>query len=157
MGVAGSGKSTVGRLLAERLECVFHEGDDFHPRTNVDKMSRGLALADEDRLPWLATLRDLIARESVAGADAVLACSALRRSYRNILRQGGEDVRFVYLKGDFETIHARMTNRGQHFMKENMLRSQFADLEEPLHAMVVDIDYPPDALVSRIAMALDVR
>lgn len=131
MGVSGSGKSTVGRALADALGAPFYDGDDFHPPQNVAKMASGTPLDDTDRAPWLARLRDLLAAHLAKGETAVMACSALKRAYREMLRGGSDRVVFVYLQGDFDTLWQRMALRPDHFMKPEMLRSQFATLEEP--------------------------
>ena len=154
MGVSGSGKSTVGRMLAQRLDCIFYDGDDFHPPENIEKMARGTALSDEDRSPWFERLNRLMDQCRLDGLNAVLACSALRESYRTLLGEGADDVCFVYLKGSYETIHERMQGRGSHFMKESMLKSQYACLEEPQEAIVVDIEDPPRVLVEKIEVQL---
>ncbi len=153
MGVAGSGKSSAGRALARRLGWSFIEGDDFHPPQNVAKMSRGDPLEDADRLPWLDRLCEAAAGELAAGRSAVIACSALKKSYRERLRVGEGDVQFVYLRGSFDRIAGRLRAREDHFMKEALLASQFDALEEPAagEAFVVDIDPPVDQIVDRIA------
>ncbi len=130
MGVSGCGKTTVGQALAARLGVPFWDGDDFHPPENVAKMARGIPLTDADRLPWLTRLQALI-HDHLAQGGAVLACSALKRHYRDQLRAGNDGVRFVYLQGDFNTIRARIKARQGHFMKPEMLHSQFNILEEP--------------------------
>jgi len=148
MGVSGCGKSTIGKMLAGRLDWPFYDGDDYHPPANVAKMSAGIPLNDADREGWLTALGDLIERQSAAGANGVLACSALKESYRTLLRRG--PVRFVYLKGDYKTILQRMEKRGGHFMKPAMLQSQFATLEEPSGALSVEIDQPPQEIIEKI-------
>lgn len=149
MGVAGSGKSTVGRLLAERAGATFYDADDFHPRANVEKMRDGVPLTDEDRLPWLGALRELIRDCLVRGVRAVLACSALKEEYRARLLVDGR-VKFVYLKGDYSLIEERLKNRRGHFMKPGMLDSQFDTLEEPRHALQVEVAAPPEEIVETI-------
>jgi gluconokinase len=132
MGVSGCGKSTVGQALAVRLGCPFYDGDDFHPAANVAKMAGGAPLNDDDRAPWLAVLHDLLARHVEKGETAVLACSALKKTYRDQLRAGQQDnVAFVYLQGSFDLIWQRMAARPNHYMKAAMLQSQFDTLEEP--------------------------
>src|SRR3712207_6584842 len=137
MGVSGSGKTTVGRLLAERTGATFYDADDFHTPANVEKMRAGVPLTDEDRRPWLDALRALVASCLERGEPAVLACSALKEKYRERLRVDGR-VRFVYLEGDYELIEQRLKNRRGHFMKREMLKSQFETLEEPRRAVRVD-------------------
>ena len=148
MGVSGSGKTTIGKKLAEKLGWPFFDADDFHPRENVAKMVAGIPLNDQDRAGWLAALSKLIQQETSAGNSGVLACSALKESYRQVLSCG--QVRFVYLKGTYELILARMASRGGHFMKPAMLVSQFATLEEPSSALTVDISLPEDEIVQAI-------
>jgi gluconokinase len=153
MGVSGSGKTTVGRALAAELGWKFYDGDDFHPRTNVEKMARGVPLDDADRAPWLEALRDLIKSCLARGEDAVLACSALKRSYREYLLID-ERVRLVYLKGDYELLEGRLERRRGHYMKAGMLDSQFAALEEPRRGLTVDVSPPPEKIVETIRKGL---
>ena len=148
MGVVGSGKTTVGRLLAERLGWRFADADDFHPASNVEKIRHGIPLDDQDRVPWLSALRAAIEQWNADGRNAVLACSALKERYRNELRAGA--VRFVYLKGSRELILNRLRSRHGHFASESILASQFADLEEPQDAITVTIDDSPDVVVAEI-------
>ena len=154
MGVSGSGKTTVGQLLAERLDGTFAEGDAYHPPANVEKMRRGIPLDDADRQPWLETLSREIGNWLDAGRTVVLACSALRRSYREILRGGRPRVRFVHLKGDPALIRARLAGRSGHYMPPSLLDSQIATLEEPKSALVIAIDGAPEAIVAQIVSAL---
>jgi len=149
MGVSGSGKTTVGRMLASELGWEFADGDDYHPAANVEKMRNGIPLADADRAPWLETLRALIAGWIAAGKNAVLACSALKRVYRKSLRVAPE-VQVVYLKGTPELLRQRLRARVGHFMTERMLASQLAALEEPEDAVVVDVDRSPGEIVAEI-------
>jgi gluconokinase len=150
MGVSGSGKTTVGRLLAQCLEWTYHEGDDFHSADNVEKMSKGIALTDEDRTPWLASIKKVIDESCEYGLDAVIACSALRSKYRSYLADRVSEIHFVYLKGDISIIRERMKFRERHYMGVDMLESQFASLEEPADAIVVDIRESPEDIVSHI-------
>ena len=149
MGVCGSGKTTVGEALAASLHCAFLDADDFHPPENVAKMAAGEPLTDEDRWPWLDRIAEELARILARGEHAVLACSALKEAYRQRLQRAG-DVRIVYLKGDEATIAARLTGRQHKYMPASLLPSQFAALEEPTDAFVVDIREPIDMQVKRI-------
>ncbi|MGD0757848.1 MAG: gluconokinase [Candidatus Sulfotelmatobacter sp.] len=149
MGVTGSGKTTVGRLLAEQLGWTFADADDFHPRANVEKMERGVPLNDEDRAPWLDRLRIQVMDWIANGQSAVLSCSALKQAYRQELSVGPE-VRFVYLKGSPELIAQRLRLRRGHFADEKILAGQFADLEEPETAVTVDISRTPEKIAAEI-------
>jgi gluconokinase len=153
MGVAGSGKTLIGSMLAQTLNWTFADADQFHPAANIQKMSQGMPLTDADREPWLHAMRQAIAGWIQSGANAVLACSALKQRYRELLTVGPE-FKIVYLKGDPDLIHDRLAHRQAHFMKPEMLASQFADLEEPADATVVDISRPPDQIVSEIQLRL---
>jgi gluconokinase len=137
MGVSGAGKTTVGTMLASQLGWEFADADDYHPAANVEKMRNGIPLTDADREPWLESLRSLIAAWMAAGKSAVLACSALKQAYRDRLMVG-ESVRVVYLKADRELLRERLLLRRGHYMKEGMLESQIAALEEPADALVLD-------------------
>ncbi|WP_206170811.1 gluconokinase [Phragmitibacter flavus] len=153
MGVAGSGKSLIGEMLAERLGGLFEDGDDFHPAANKSKMTAKIALTDEDRWPWLEAMRARI--EEVRGASSgvyVLACSALKEGYREVLRGKDEDavLKVVYLKGSKELIGSRMAARKGHFMPTTLLDSQFATLEEPVNALVVEVSGTPEEIVDVI-------
>lgn len=151
MGVSGSGKSSISRLLAEDLDWPFYDGDDFHPPANIAKMSAGIPLTDEDRVGWLEMLAALIREETRAGRNGVIACSALKKAYRDVLRHyDRRQVAFVYLKGSYETILARMQSRGEHFMKPEMLRSQFDTLEEPWGILTLNITLPQNVIVQKI-------
>ncbi len=130
MGVSGCGKTTLGKALADRLSCPFYDGDDFHPPENVAKMANGTPLTDADRAPWLARLQALLHQHLTEGG-VVLPCSARKRRYRAQLRENNDGLRFVYLHGDFDTLWARMQTRQNHYMKPEMLHSQFAALEPP--------------------------
>lgn len=153
-GVSGSGKTTVGSLLAHTLGWKFYDADDFHPAANVEKMKQGIALTDNDRIPWLDALRELIRASHTTQDNAVLACSALRDSYRKFLSTGGE-VTFVYLKGDFNTIQQRLSSRKGHFMNPALLTSQFNTLEEPKeNVLVADVTFTPEKIVENIIKQL---
>jgi gluconokinase len=149
MGVTGSGKTTVGRLLAEQLGWIFVDADDFHPAANVAKMRKGSPLTDQDRAPWLERLCQMIIRWIADGRNVVLACSALKRSYRRELEVGPE-VRFAHLKGSAALIAERLRDRHGHFAGEQILAGQFADLEEPEGAVTVDIAATPEQMVAEI-------
>lgn len=148
MGVAGCGKSTVGPLIARALGADFAEGDTFHPPANVAKMSRGEPLDDSDRMPWLAAMADAIRGWQANERPTVLACSALRQRYREILAGGSAEVRFVFLRGTQATIADRIGRRRDHFMPPSLLASQFATLEEPEDAIVVDVGDTPEAIAA---------
>ena len=157
MGVSGSGKSTVADALANRLGWRYEDGDRFHPPGNVAKMSAGHPLADEDRLPWLQAIADEIDRVCRQGERAVIACSALKRAYRDILLHGRADVRFVFLKGTQDLIAGRLAARKGHFMPPDLLASQFRTLEPPAageHPITVSIDAPVAAIVDDIIRQL---
>jgi len=153
MGVSGCGKSTVAALLAGRLGWPFEEGDALHPQANVDKMRAGRPLTDEDRLPWLERVAAWIDARLDAGEDGIITCSALTRSYRDLLSRHGAGVVFVYLAGDKETIARRLITRGGHFMPPSLLDSQFEDLEEPgpdEPVIRVDVGPPPREIAQRV-------
>jgi gluconokinase len=150
MGVSGSGKTEVGRSLAQHLGWDFYDADDFHPQANVDKMAAGIPLDDSDRAPWLASLHELISTSLKKDQPAVLACSALKERYRQQLLANNDDVQLVYLKGSYDLIWSRMSARKDHYMKPHMLRSQFETLEEPVHALIVDISKPIKEIVREI-------
>jgi gluconokinase len=153
MGVAGSGKTTVGKLLASELSWQFADGDDFHPAANVGKMRNGIPLTDADRAPWLEALRALIVSWTTADANGVLACSALKHTYRERLRVTPE-VQVIYLRGSLPLLQNRMRARMGHFMPEQMLTSQLATLEEPHNAVVIDVDQSPAKIVAEIRAKL---
>jgi gluconokinase len=157
MGVSGCGKTTVGRLLAGELGCEFIDADDLHPEANVAKMANGVALTDDDRWPWLDAIVAAMHERAARGSGAVIACSALKEAYRDRLRRGGsgvDEVRIVYLKGDAATIASRLASRSGHYMPASLLDSQFAALEEPWDAIVVDIRQTTEEQVRQIAAAL---
>lgn len=153
MGVMGSGKTTIGRGLAKALACPFIDADDLHPQENREKMSRGVPLDDRDREPWLRALAGSIQRWNQERPLSVLACSALKRSYRDIL-SGSGGVQWVYLKGDEALIRERLKDREGHFADARILSAQFVDLQEPQEALTVDIRQEPDTMTAGILKAL---
>jgi gluconokinase len=154
MGVVGAGKTTIGRLLAQRRGWEFVDADRFHSAQNVEKIRQGIALTDADREPWLKALRDAISGWIAEKDDVVLACSALKQSYRNELSVGPE-VKFVYLKGSYGVIYRRLRARHGHFATEQILGSQFATLEDPQDAITVDVNRAPQGIVEDIEMRLE--
>jgi len=155
MGISGSGKTSIGRKLAIELSWQFFDADNFHPPENVEKMARGIPLDDLDRLGWLTSLNNLIMDCQKINIKGVLACSALKEVYRQTLTTGCKRVRFVYLKGDYDLILSRMSRRQGHYMKPEMLQSQFATLEEPENTLVVDISKNIKDIVAEITAWLD--
>lgn len=156
MGVAGAGKTTVGSLLARELRWQFADADEFHSPENIAKMGAGIPLTDADRATWLETLRDLVAGWIAKQENAVLACSALKQSYRAIL-QVDEQVRFVYLKGDRNLFAQRLLQRHDHYMKPQMLESQLLTLEPPMNAIIVDANATPENIVREIRRQLELK
>jgi gluconokinase len=154
MGVSGSGKTTVGQLLAAALHAEFVEGDAYHPPENIEKMRRGIPLDDRDRWPWLEILSAEIDRWLACGRTVVLACSALKQSYRDILAKGRSGVRFVQLEGDKALIRSRLDRRRGHYMPASLLDSQFLALERPGDAITVDVAKTPEAIAAEIVQAL---
>ena len=155
-GVSGAGKTTIGKLLAQELGWHFYEADDFHSQANINKMRRGIPLNDEDRWPWLESLRQLIKRSLEAGENAVLACSALKRAYREQLRVSDE-VKFVFLHGDYALIEKQLRQRRGHFMNPELLRSQFVDLEEPKpdeDVVTIELGRTPEEIAEEIKAKL---
>jgi gluconokinase len=154
MGVEGSGKSTVGRMLAQALGWEFDDADDFHSPQAKAKMAAGIALTDDDRRPWLEALRDVVAQHLAAHRPTVLACSALKQSYRDVLTVDRAHQAFVYLRGDIEVIRERLRKRSGHYAGVDLLASQFEALEEPRDALVVDIADSPERIVATIRSRL---
>jgi len=160
MGVSGSGKTTIAALAAHALGCQFKEGDDLHPPENIEKMRRGIPLADADRMPWLHRIAEEIDGWRARGESGVLTCSALKRSYRDIIIGARKDVSLVYLRGAYDLIHRRMAARHEHFMPVALLDSQFAALEEPAsdeRPIVVDIGGRPAEIAAQVVAALRER
>jgi len=159
MGVTGSGKTTVGGLLAKRLGIPFYDADNFHPPSNREKLGADIPLTDEDREPWLQALSRAM-QKWAAHSGAVLACSSLKHEYRKRMRQAVDDIQFIYLEGDPDTIARRLTRRAQranHIVKnyKAILKGQFEDLETPTDAITLSIDQPPDQIVDEILVAVD--
>ena len=152
-GVSGSGKTTVGKLLARALGWPFYEGDDYHPLANIEKMTKGVALTDEDRREWLAALRDVISAAVSRGENGILACSALKRSYRDLLHVNN-DVVFVHLTASPALIRDRLQKRTGHFMNPSLIDSQFATLEEPQTAMTIDASLSSEEIVRQVRRGL---
>lgn len=160
MGVSGSGKTTVSALLSAALGCQFQEGDDLHPADNVEKMHGGTPLTDEDRMPWLHKIAEEIDSWRARGESGVLTCSALKRSYRDIIIGDRPDVTLVYLRGSYDLIRRRMAARHEHFMPVALLDSQFATLQEPTpdeHPIIVDVGSEPAEVATEIVRQLEER
>lgn len=155
MGVSGCGKTRIGEALTQTMGWPFYDGDDYHPKANIDKMSQGMPLNDVDRQPWLEELHKIIREHLDRGIDVIVSCSALKAKYRETLRGDLENVRFVHLAGSAEVIYERLQHRNGHFMKAEMLQSQFADLEIPQDALSVSIDQPVNKVVAEIADKLN--
>ena len=153
MGTTGAGKTTIGTMLATQLNWQFADADAFHPPANIEKMSHGIQLTDADRAPWLEAMRKAILEWIAVGKNVVLACSALKRAYRDELRPGPE-VRIIYLKGDYALFAERIHHRHGHFAGEGILAGQFADLEEPTDAIAIDAAQPPEQIVAGIRKRL---
>lgn len=158
MGVSGSGKSTIGVAVAREIQAKFIDGDDLHPRANIQKMASGQPLNDDDRAPWLQRLNDAAYSLNHKNETGIIVCSALKRRYRDLLRQDNENMVFIYLKGSFEVILARLKARSGHFMPTDLLKSQFDALEEPASdekdVICIDIDTDIEGVVSRCVAAL---
>jgi gluconokinase len=156
MGPAGSGKTRVGLLLAKELSWEFADGDDFHSPANKNKMARGVGLTDEDRVPWLQSIRDAIDQWLAERRSVVLACSALKRSYRERLgiHSNAKDIKLVYLKGSYDLLLERLRSRKGHYATEGLLSSQLADLEEPTDAITIDVSRSPEEIVVEIRKRL---
>jgi gluconokinase len=156
MGVSGSGKSTIGEKLADSLNWEFIDADSFHSAENIEKMKHGISLNDGDRKPWLQSLQAAIKQWLTENKNVVLACSALKVSYRQILLLDEKQMRLVYLKGTFEQIQQRLRSRHNHYMSPDLLQSQFETLEEPTDAITVNIEDPPDVIVQHIRASLGI-
>lgn len=150
MGVSGSGKTTIGKQLSYHLDYYFYDADDFHPPENIQKMSHQIPLNDQDRQPWLLSLSHLINNLQQHKKNAVIACSSLKKSYRELLQGNHQDLVWIYLKGNFEQILERLDKRKEHFMKSQMLKSQFKDLEEPDNAIILDIGSTTEKIIKQV-------
>lgn len=150
IGVSGSGKTTIGKVISNDIGCIFIDGDDFHSQINKEKMKNGIPLTDDDRLPWLNTLRTIISKYSIMNVTAVIACSALKESYRHLLLHGLSNIRIVYLKGDYDTISHRLCARTDHFFDPSLLQSQFDILEEPDNCIKIDVNNEISTIVKHI-------
>ena len=154
MGVAGSGKTAVGKKVAEKLHWIFLDADNFHPAANIEKMKHGIPLTDDDRVPWLQRLHDELQHQLAERHSVILACSALKESYRNTLRDHISPLAFVHLDVDAETIRNRLQHRTAHFFPKELMESQFATLEKPKDAIIVDGRKPLDAVVDQVIQSL---
>jgi gluconokinase len=154
MGVAGSGKTAVGKKLAEKLQWLFLDADSFHPAANIEKMKHGIPLNDDDRVPWLKRLHDELLNQLAEGHSVILACSALKESYRDALRDHVSPLAFVHLDVDAETIRNRLQHRTAHFFPKELLESQFATLEKPKDAIIVDARKTLDEVVDQVIHSL---
>ncbi len=150
IGVSGSGKTTIGKILSKKTGAYFFDADGSHPKSNINKMSKGIPLSDIDRKPWL----DLISKKIIAYEKkyktCVLACSALKESYRKLLKVNSNNIKWIFLNGSFSLIESRLKKRNKHFMKSNLLRSQFETLEEPKYGLKIEVSLSPNYIVKKI-------
>ena len=151
MGVSGTGKTTIGQKLAEALGCAFEDADAYHPPANVSKMKEGIPLNDADRAAWLEQLNRMLRERDQQGVPVVLACSALKQKYRDVLKQGLDSLSVVFLSGSHELLAGRIRQRSDHFMPAALLDSQLADLEIPRNALRIDVSFPPEEIVRKIS------
>ncbi|WP_163118224.1 gluconokinase [Acinetobacter pittii] len=158
MGVCGTGKTLIGELLSEQLACEFLDGDTLHSAENKSKMSQGIPLTDEDRMPWLQAIRKVIEEKQQAGETAVFTCSSLKRVYRDILRGSDQNVQFIYLKGSYELLQQRLAERAGHFFDPSLLQTQLDTLEEPdaHEAITIDIALTPEQIVVQVMQKLGI-
>ncbi|MGB5770191.1 MAG: gluconokinase [Crocosphaera sp.] len=157
MGVSGSGKTTIGKALSQELGYTFSDADDFHPSENIAKMSQGIPLNDSDRLPWLLAIKTVINEHQQSQENAVITCSALKQSYRDLLQDNATNIIWIYLKGSYETILNRLEKRAEHFMKPQMLISQCQALEEPENAVIIDINLSVSEIIETIINQTDAK
>lgn len=157
MGVSGSGKTTIGQLLAKDLGWSFYEGDDFHSESNVAKIRGGVPLNEEDRVPWLDAIHQLVHDLITQSQRAVITCSALKQNYREWIAEGHPQVSWVYLRGNYALIHSRLRSRTDHFMKADLLASQFSVLEEPHDVPFIDVSQAPEVIVEQIKRMLHLQ
>jgi len=150
IGPMGCGKTTIGQLLAGKLNWLFYDGDDFHPEANIEKMRMGISLTDKDRQPWLERLHNKMIQLNRSKKNAIIACSALKRTYRQILGIDQDEIRSVYLKGSYELIRNRLSNRNHPYMDNHLLMSQMETMEEPQKGLTVDISKSPEDIVKQI-------
>ena len=150
MGVSGCGKTTIGKMTANALGVPYYEGDDYHPQDNVEKMSQGIPLNDDNRAGWLQRLADLLQQKLAESESGILSCSALKQKYRDQLRMDPEKVHFIYLKGSYELIKERMEKRRNHYMPADLLRSQFETLEEPDDIFTIEIEQSPEEILAQV-------
>jgi gluconokinase len=155
MGVAGSGKTAVGMQVAQKLDWIFLDADNFHPPANIEKMKHGIPLNDQDRAPWLQRLHDELQNQIAERHSVILACSALKESYRKVLHDVVSPPTFVYLDVDLETIRDRLQHRTEHFFPKELMESQFAALEKPKDAIIVDARKPLEEVVSQVIQGLE--
>src|SRR6202790_5092878 len=154
MGVAGSGKTAVAMQVAQKLDWIFLDADNFHPQANIEKMKHGIPLNDQDRAPWLQRLHDELQHQMAEGHSVILACSALKESYRNVLRDEVSPPMFVYLDVDPQTIRDRLLHRTAHFFPKELMESQFAALEKPKDAIIMDARNPLDVVIDQVIHTL---
>ena len=155
MGVSGTGKSTIGKLLSDRTGWTFYDADDFHSPANIEKMNRGIPLTDSDRLPWLEKLSQMITNTLNSNQQGILACSALKSQYRQILGNNHTEVVLIYLRGSYGCVQSRIQQRTGHFMNASLLQSQFDTLEEPQDALIIDVYLTPETIVEEILRQID--
>lgn len=147
MGVSGSGKTTVGKLLSKEIEWKYYNGDNYHQKESIEKMIKGIPLTDKDRDPWLESIRNIVEKNLKNSNNVIIECSALKQSYRDIIKQENNQIKFIYLKCSYELIKGRLEKRGRHFFNPKLLKSQFKILEEPNDALWIDASNSPKNIV----------